>query len=193
MAKTGKARFVKAAKRLEKLVGDKDFIPEEDRERVKSALWETMVAAVQARLDAVGGEVFSNKWGLALVTDGRACVFTFSAALEDYARSGFPLPDGAEGGGLFVFAVFVEDEAFNVLPHLARALSVFQGAYVMGVCKKGEFVQIDAAPLIRRLLRRIAKAGGAERFLKAEGVRDVDVFRSLKQLWRDHCEGRVVL
>ncbi|RPF42011.1 hypothetical protein EDD75_2232 [Thermodesulfitimonas autotrophica] len=194
MSKTGKARFTKAAKRLERLVGAKDRLTEEERDRAAGALWELLMAAVQTCLERTGGKVFSERWGQGVVADGRAYVFIFASALGAYDRAGFPLPPGsAEGGQLAVFGLFVEDEAVVNAPRLARAMNVFADVFVVGVSREGKLVKVDAVGYVRHLVKEMTDAKGAVRFAKKRGVTDLQHLRSLQQLWRDYCEGRVVL
>jgi hypothetical protein len=194
-AKTGKAAFARAVKRLAGI-----YRAEGASEKACAALSAVHAAAVRAAMDTLGEcDLRATRQGIVLTAaDGSSWTLLYPYGLEEYAAEGMPLPEGARPGVLDCFYFQVCEAAAN-LRALARALSRFPLVRAWGLMPdKNEFAYADARALLQEVVRRIRDEGGAARYLRkgmaaGEGPVPLRMVAEVKGLWQDWIEGRVAL
>ncbi|MBC7106238.1 MAG: hypothetical protein H5T97_09880 [Firmicutes bacterium] len=194
-AKTGKAAFARAVKRLAGI-----YRAEGASEKACAALSAVHAAAVRAAVDTLGEcGLRVTRHGVVLIArDGSSWILLYPYGLEEYVTEGMPLPEGARPGILDCF-YFQVCEAAATLRALARAVSCFPLVRAWGlVPEEGGFVYVDARALLREMIRYIRNKGGAAAYLRkgmaaGEGPVPLRMAAEVKGLWRDWIEGRVAL
>lgn len=195
--KTGKAAFAQAARRLAEL-----YRSEGPTERVFMTLIRLFAAAVRMARDAVpGSRLDFLPLGAATVTgpDEFARVLVPANLFGRYAEDGFPLPEAAKNAALIVLGVDVAVDAGIFMRLLAQAVSSgkFARVSLLGLDEQGKYTGMDARSYLQGVIRAIAAHRGPAALIRAatppDEPSDLTLLRELDGLWRDFCEGRVVL